>query len=110
METCRRGHPWTEENTYSYTITKPDGSTRQQRTCRICRNERNRGELGAYDFGPGPTHCVHGHEWTQANTVWIERTHKTGNISWYRVCRECIRARQAARRQADKEAKWKNPS
>lgn len=37
-DTCRRGHPWTEANTY----TQPDG----KRTCRRCASER-RAELRA---------------------------------------------------------------
>lgn len=36
-----------------------------------------------------PTHCRHGHEYTQANTYWARRG---------RVCRECGRLRELERR------------
>lgn len=35
-DTCRAGHPWTEENTYT-TMVKYKSGTRKQRYCRACR-------------------------------------------------------------------------
>lgn len=40
-KTCKRGHPWTEENTYTTTIKYKDGF-REQRYCRECRAKHQR--------------------------------------------------------------------
>lgn len=36
-QTCKAGHPWTEDNTYITTVKRKQGGTRMQRYCRICR-------------------------------------------------------------------------
>lgn len=49
---CRAGHPWNEENTYTAEVKRKQGGTRYQRFCRECRAEhqaefrkRNKGGL-----------------------------------------------------------------
>jgi hypothetical protein len=34
---CKKGHAWTEENTYTTIVKRKQGGTRTQRYCRICR-------------------------------------------------------------------------
>lgn len=48
--TCKAGHPWNEENTYTTEVKRKQGGVRYQRYCRICRakhqadlRERNKG-------------------------------------------------------------------
>lgn len=36
-DTCRAGHPWSDDNTYIATIKRKQGGTREQRYCRECR-------------------------------------------------------------------------
>ena len=35
--TCRAGHPWDEQNTYTTEVKRKQGGVRYQRFCRVCR-------------------------------------------------------------------------
>ncbi|GAA1915311.1 hypothetical protein GCM10009775_04710 [Microbacterium aoyamense] len=39
---CKRGHPFTDENTYHGTYTATDGAKRPRRQCRTCTNAHQR--------------------------------------------------------------------
>ncbi|MDR3083333.1 MAG: HNH endonuclease [Streptomyces sp.] len=86
-DSCGRGHPLDEENTYLY----PNG----ERGCRTCRakwvkewRDAQR-ETSAVPMAER-THCPEGHPYDEANTKINARGH--------RLCRTCIRIR-------DREAK-----
>ena len=36
-DTCKAGHPWTDENTYVTFVKRKQGGIRPQRYCRVCR-------------------------------------------------------------------------
>lgn len=95
---CPEGHEYTEENTY---ISPSDG-WRQCVACRanhsrktsVERQRRYRERQRGGESGPGKgghqkarTHCPHGHEYTEANTI------REGNR---RRCRACVNARRRA--------------
>lgn len=47
-KTCRAGHEWNEQNTYTARVKRKQGGYREQRFCRVCRriaamNFRNKG-------------------------------------------------------------------
>lgn len=40
--TCRKGHPWNEENTYTFMVTRENGKQYLQRYCRACRADHQK--------------------------------------------------------------------
>lgn len=85
---CKRGHPFTEENT----VRHGDG----RRECRECRRMRSRvGKLCRRPFVISiKMHCPHGHAYDEDNT-YVNRRNQ-------RICRACNRER--ARKRKSKEA------
>ena len=85
---CRNGHPYTAENTYT-----PAGSS--ARICRVCgrvNSERRRRKAGIVPRTP-TTHCPAGHRYNEVNT-WVDP--KNGS----KHCRVCLRERARKRREA----------
>ena len=85
---CKRGHEFTEENTY----TRPDGG----RGCRLCHLDASR-RYDGWQGGLPPaekTHCPHGHPYDEANTY--------NTPDGKRVCRACRRVRVREWKRADR--------
>ena len=79
---CRRGHPFTPENTQRYGT---------DRACKTCRNA---GKRARYMANPPSLRlaCGNGHPWTEENTY--------RSPSGKRQCRTCRREAKARRRRA----------
>jgi len=77
---CRRGHPFTPENTQRYGT---------DRACKTCRNADKRARYVATRPSLRPT-CGNGHPWTEENTYRPP--------SGKRQCRTCRREAKARRR------------
>lgn len=91
--TCKRGHPRTPESTYRDKNGRP-----HCHPCRILRDRERHARIAA-ERPPKqlPTHCKHGHEYTQENTIFRD--------GW-RDCRECRRAR-TTRSQTENPEQWR---
>lgn len=90
---CKRGHPFTEENTYR------KGSHRGCKACRMASERAKYGERRkanplpkVWRYNSLKTHCKNGHEFNEENThnyVYQGRTH--------RCCRVCAREKMRRR-------------
>lgn len=92
---CKRGHEFTEENTYM----KPGTGKRECRTClKTNRQERTRRERE--QRGPAvdrkKTHCKWGHEFNSENTFY--------NPNGSRRCRQCMREHN---RRSKERRRWR---
>lgn len=76
-DTCRNGHEYTEENTYTY---------RSWRRCLTCISARRGSNKPPSPPNATKTHCAQGHAYDEANTY-----HYKGR----RLCRACNRAAAA---------------
>lgn len=81
IKTCKRGHPRTEDNTY----TNPQGKS----FCKVCRREnvakhRQQKKDGEHRSQKEGDYCLKGHRRTQESTYIDEHGHKH--------CRTCGRA------------------
>lgn len=84
---CKRGHEFTEENTYVY---------RGHRACRACHalaETVRRRRIGVPSRDTDRTHCRHGHQLTADNLV-MKRCGVNGKA--YPVCRSCYLASKRA--------------
>lgn len=97
---CKRGHPFTDENTRIEIIRDPVHGDRTRRKCRMCAKERNCARHVAWRHqNPGSghqrdwTHCPKGHEFTPENTGLTARP----DGKQWRWCRECHRERERIR-------------
>lgn len=89
MTHCLHGHEMTPDNTMMFMGVRGKPTT----ACRACRNEQQSARRRATRTSSRPyqsrldppTHCLHGHEWTEENTGWVRR--KNGIKERY--CRAC---------------------
>lgn len=90
---CKRGHDLTPDNTYVYKGVK---------CCRECHSTQmaeykarvagipklSKKDRGVHEYRPLKTHCKHGHEFTEENTVYVgrdkARTCKTCYVETYK--------------------------
>jgi hypothetical protein len=81
-ETCRRGHPWTEETTYRF----PNGS----RTCRVCRDMRRtlkeKALAAAPPPVPGASRCSACDAIKPIAEFRLDRRRKSGVSPWCTPC------------------------
>lgn len=89
---CKRGHEFTDENTY---VTKVG-----IRQCKACRKETMRLRREGTQVGYAnsrKTHCPKGHEYTAENTILS--TNSAGNPRrWCKACEKANQARQRVKR------------
>lgn len=90
-ERCPKGHEFTPQT---------DGTRR----CDVCRRERRiaRGEISGRGHVGERTHCPAGHPYDEENTYFAKGP--DGSVKC-RMCRECMRQRNRARRAREREAR-----
>ena len=89
---CKRGHEFTDENTYT---TKTG-----LRHCKTCRKEvmrlRREGTQVGY-ANARKTHCAQGHPYDEKNTIY-SKTSKGGPRRWCKICEKANQARQRVKK------------
>ncbi|MBI2037242.1 MAG: HNH endonuclease [Candidatus Liptonbacteria bacterium] len=86
---CPQGHPYDEENTYTYIRNGGQGNLTRTRYCRACHKERSREHpVGTLWGNAAKTHCKHGHPLSGGNLYLSSRGQRG-----CRICRQETSAR-----------------
>lgn len=113
IESCKRGHPFNEDNTNFKTQTK-NGKEYSRRDCRACRRARARLYKRGVETNspearealicepakppgrPATAACKRGHVYTEGNTT-VRYEQREAKRNLVRICRACVALRTKAR-------------
>lgn len=95
LNSCKYGHPLTDENIYLYKFATRTGHVVRQRKCKTCTKARRRRKRDLVSTHRVVTHCIRGHELSGDNVLYRTRFNKAGEIAYSRRCRTCGKRKPA---------------